>query len=153
MELPINIHERTIGFLESGEDVPTIARCALVCRAWLPFSRFKLYYVVCLDSRGQWTCFKRLLSRSTSPSIVGYLGMVRTLRIYPGSLDGIGWGKDQERPWAHLPLLYGATRLKGLTSITLSFVDLTIFPLVVLRCGRYHYDSITALELMHCVRV
>ena len=51
IKLPIEIEEYIISFLEnidpsgypSEEGLRAIARCPRVCRAWVPFSRFKLY--------------------------------------------------------------------------------------------------------------
>ena len=48
IKLPVEIEEYIIGYLDSNdtESGRTVARCARVCRAWLPFSRYKLYYIV-----------------------------------------------------------------------------------------------------------
>lgn len=70
VESPIEVHERIIGSLDNYFCAGTIARCALVRRAWLPFSRYKLYFAVRLKYRRQWTAFERLMSSSTSASIV-----------------------------------------------------------------------------------
>lgn len=155
VELPIEIHEHILGFLDNWKDAGTIARCALVCRRWLPFSRFKLYFIVELRNRQQWTSFKHLVLESTS-NVVGYLGRVRDLRILPEGLFGeerlqplTGWGKGQERPWAHLVLVQCTTRLTGLTHIHLSDIDWTYYQDFTIRCGSY-YLSLTTLVLCNC---
>lgn len=83
-----------------------ISNYVLVCGTWLPFSRYKLHYIVHLESRQQWIRFKNVVLHSAiSPSVAGYLQVVRELRIFPdnkqffdeaGTQPRIGWGKDQD---------------------------------------------------------
>ena len=113
VEVPLELHEYIISFLDNWTETAQIAKCALVCRRWLHFSRFKLYFLVQLDRRHQWTAFKHVVSRP-SLDLTQYLERVREMRIWPrddGYFDEqrtkprIGWGKGQERPWGHMVLL------------------------------------------------
>ncbi|CAK5277843.1 unnamed protein product [Mycena citricolor] len=48
LSLPPELFEHAIDFLHS--DRPDLGNCALVCRAWLPRSRFHLFSSVCFDT-------------------------------------------------------------------------------------------------------
>lgn len=160
-ELPIELHEYMISFLDNWDESGTIANCALVCLGrWLPFSRFKLYYVVNLHYRWQWTAFQHLISPSASSSIRGYLGMVREMRIWPYDerpLDKepearcFGQIEGQERPWTHLVVLQCAAYLTGLTYINFRDVDWsqTYAKAAALHSGS-NYHSLTTLVLWCC---
>lgn len=78
VRLPIEIHEKIISFLH--DEGWAIAKCALVCRTWLPFSRSLLYDEVHLVCRYQYCRFLRLLVDPPS-DIVPYLQHVRVLSI------------------------------------------------------------------------
>lgn len=81
VRLPTEVHERIIGFLDSPDENATVAACALVCRAWLPFSRFKLYYIIYLQYPWRWFSFRKFTLHSKSAAIQGYLSQVRELEI------------------------------------------------------------------------
>lgn len=92
--------------------------------------------------------------RCESKAIVGRLGRIRELYVFPQDeilLSGgstqprIGWKKGQERPWAHIVLIQCATRLNGLAYINMREVDLS----PSIRSGR-HYRSLTRLDLRLC---
>lgn len=158
VKLPIEIQEHIIDSLDSFVDASTIAQCALVCRTWLPFSRYKLYSSIWLWNNWQWARFKNLVLRSQSPSIAGYLGRMRELHIWPLDVKfpdidptqpRVGWGKGQQRPWAHLVLLQCAVRLTGLTRIYMDAVDLSPSHGLAVRSGCY-YRSLATLDLVEC---
>ncbi|EMD31054.1 hypothetical protein CERSUDRAFT_120173 [Gelatoporia subvermispora B] len=52
LHLPPEITDRVIDFLHY--DISTLRRCALVCRAWLPASRFHLFQCAYVTSRDGW---------------------------------------------------------------------------------------------------
>lgn len=152
VRLPTEVHECIIGFLDSYNTTGTIAACALVCRAWLPFSRFKLYYTISLFYRRQWVAFHLTLH---SKSMQGYLSLVQELYLRP--LDKrfsdtdkvqlrIGCGNDQERPWVHLALLECATRLKGLIRLHFAQSDLSPSHPIAVGSGQ-HLRCVTFLKL------
>lgn len=161
VELPLKLHHYIIAFLKNGSDAGTIAKCALVCRRWLPFSQSKLYDDVWLNYRRQWISFECLMLKPPS-SIVEYLGGVQRLLIQP--LDDkfidkeekqprIGWGEGQERPWAHLVLIQCAAQLVDqLTQIRLYEIDWTCAQDSAVLCGR-NYLSLSKLELFNCTFV
>lgn len=128
IEVPIEIYEHVIGSLDNFFNAGTIANCAVVCRAWLPYSRYKLYRAVHLYFHRQWTCFERLMPPSISPNISRYLGMVRRLGIWPRDGEfspkqgrSQGWRKGQKQPqWAHLVPIQCAAQLTGLTALVLT---------------------------------
>lgn len=153
--LPIEVHERIIGSLDNCTESGTIAACALVCRTWLPFSRFKLYYIIELRRRRQWVAFKNLILHAHSVAIRGYLSMVRQLHIWPYDpflefsefyLRNRGEQIVKNHLWAHLPLLQCAARLKGLTEIDIRCSDLSPSHIIAICSGR-HYPSVTTLNL------
>lgn len=154
VQLPIEVHERIIGFLDNYNASGSIAVCALVCRSWLPFSRFKLYYSINLFYRRQWVAFHLMLH---SNSMQGYLSMVQELHLRPSNkcfLDAdkmqlrIGWDNDQERPWVHLALLECATRLKGLIKLHFAQADLSPSHPIAIGSGQ-HLRTVTFLKLEH----
>ena len=81
--LPTEIHACIIDSLSNQIDAGTIANCALVCRAWLPFSRHKLYSEVWLWDRRESIRFKEVMLHCKSEAISGYLGMMRMLVVWP----------------------------------------------------------------------
>ena len=154
--LPMEIHACIIESLDNEEDVGTIASCALVCRAWLPFCRRKLY---CEDSelnlrlRPQWVQFNKKVLQCKSDALAGRLSRVRELSVWPrdqiGEWRRIGWEKGEVRPWAHLVLFQCETRLAGLTYIYMNDVDLSpLHPSAI--CSGQHYHSLTTLEFIGC---
>lgn len=158
VKLPIEIQERTIGFVDR-QCAATIANCARVCHAWLPFSRYKLYDEIVLRHRGQWDSFVCLLL-CPSPEIIRYFQDVRMLYIHPihalnfddsETKRRIGWKAEQERPWAYLVLLHGARRLSNLMHIQFRSIDWSQrwFGPGLLYAG-HAYRFLTQLELWDC---
>lgn len=118
IKLPVKIEKYIIGFLDNHDyedGLPTIARCARVCRAWLPFSRFKLYYIVELRRRSQWDSFERAMLPSSG--VADYMPKVEVLDVRE-------WDGNERQPWAYLVLFEGTTVLTGLRKVTLQSVDL-----------------------------
>lgn len=156
--LPIEIHERIIGLLESGRSAGTVANCALVCRQWLPFSRYKLYHVVRLDNFRQWIRFRNLmLTTDESLPIAGYLRMVRELDIHGDSRDvstgtlrwkRVKWDKNEQRPWVHLALEYSSARLSRSTKIHLTNIDWSQTWNPIICCA--NFSALTTLVLSGC---
>lgn len=153
--LPIELHEHIIGFLDSWYDAGTIANCALVCSAWVPFSRYKLYFLVKLRYRQQWIAFKNLVFQYKAEPIEDYFGMVQELYIWPHDENffeaaeahhKIGWHEGQERPWTHLVLVQCAARLLGLTKIDISQADFTLSHVIAIHSG-HSYRAVTDLNL------
>lgn len=126
VRLPLEMHEHIIGFLDNETELGTIARCALVCRAWLPFSRYKLYYRIFLSHCVQWYRFRGHMVRPAS-HIVPYLGMVRELHISQTYFTSLFNAGD------------AAARSQSSQNDTLG------------RCKLYPYRSLTALRLDRCV--
>lgn len=156
IELPIEIHEYIIGFLNNEHSSGTIANCALVCRRWLPFSRFKLYFIVSLDCSRQWTAFEHLMELPASSNILGYLGRIRELTIEPkdDQPDGDRWQDHydhwEKRPWTSPVLDRCAARLSGLTRLEFRQVRCS-HPRHIsdLHAGSA-YHSLTILKLQDC---
>lgn len=120
IRLPIEIHEYILAFLNSKFDTSTIMKCVLVCRAWLPFSQFKLYHTVTLQSERRWTRFETLLLSSTS-IIAERLKMVRELCIMMGR-NSITEDEPM-KTWPHQALIDCGGCLPGLTRISLIWLN------------------------------
>lgn len=146
VELPVEIHIHVIEFLDSERDIVTLTNCARVCRAWLPYSRSKLYQIVVLDDFHQWTRFLRLLAYVETGSSVGkYMGKVQKLQV--GS--GVDWGDGR---WVYPVLSECATHLTGLINITLYQADWILSP----NSGSFfgdgnHYRSVTDLHIYESI--
>lgn len=158
IELPLEIYAYIIDSLDHEENASTIANCALVCRAWLPFSRHKLYSAIDLRYHRQWISFRDFVLQSKSETVSRYLE--RTQELYVWLCDEefiydertqrrIGWNKGKERPWAHLALVQCATRLTGLRRIYLSDVDLSPSHDMAILSGCNYY-RLTTLSVMQC---
>lgn len=148
IKLPTEVEEYIISLLENDYwTTETIAACARVCRAWLPYSRFKLYYIIELRHRQQWVPLENLLSGFVLSNVVEYLEGVRELHV--DVWEKTAWKERQQRPWVHLVLIQCALRLTGLTCIKLWQVDFGQCHLTTLRCGIY-YRSLTTLQLRWC---
>ena len=156
--LPTEIHACIIDSFNNYCDAGTILNCALVCRAWLPFSLHKLYSEVHLRYRRESILFKEVVLRCDPEIMVRYLGRVRELIVYPEDKQffdeertqrRIGWKKGQEQPWAHLTLIQCARRLTGLTNISMSRIDLSPSHPIAIRSGQY-YHSLTKLDIIEC---
>lgn len=143
IKLPVEIEEYIIGFLENDDylrGLPAIARCARVCRAWLPFSRYKLYYTVSLWSCEEWASFERAMSPSLR--VAGYMPKVKVLIIRELL-------RSTSRCWTHLVLFKGTTVLTGLQEVTLHWVDFHRWNFSIFHSGRL-YLAVTKLELIDC---
>lgn len=132
--LPTEVEERIISFLDAAEYVErrTILDCALVCRDWVPFCRYKLFHTISLYNRSEFLGFRELLL-DTPPSLEPFLKSVRELWI----LDTDAWlcynntpalpsteeNHRKVRPWTHLLLAYSVNRLTGLVLIIFQGVD------------------------------
>lgn len=161
VRLPIELQEFIIDSLDNYDDAGTIAKCALVCRTWLPFSRYKLYSEVSLRYCQKWCQFKDILLRYKSEAIEEYLRRTRELCVWPRDdkqyfdeeqrrwQPRIGWRKGQQRPWAHLVLIQCAKRLTSLTLIHMIQVDLSPSHNLAIRSGLY-YHRLTKLVLSEC---
>lgn len=153
--LPTEIHACIIDFLDGVYNVKTILSCMLVCRAWLPFSRQRLYSKASFGDRQRWNRFKDVVLRCKSEAIIGCLGRMQQLWITPESLgkeepqSRIGWNKGQEQPWAHLALIQCAARLNNLTFIYMFRVNLSPSHDLAIRSGRY-YHRLTTLRIQDC---
>lgn len=148
VELPIELYEYIIAFLDSRSDSSTIMKCALVCRAWLPFSRSKLFHIVVLSSARQWTRFETLLSPSASSAIVGYLAMVRELTIWRGS-SPVDNGSGGEA-WTRQALVACSARLTGLIHVNLYRLDWSAQWHPDHRLMMNRYKSLKVLKLHSC---
>lgn len=141
--LPTDIHPHIIeSYSEEGPDTRWIARCALVCRAWLPISRRKLYSCPIRIDRRTWTAFRHFTLHTKSSSMVQCRGMIRDLAAHvldPGAED----------PWTHLLLIEGAMRLTGLVQLTMHAVNWGFLNAMALGCGQC-YQSLTDLRLVEC---
>lgn len=159
IKLPIEMQEHIIDCLDNFYEAGTIANCALVCRTWLPFSRYKLYSIGELCYHRQWTRFRDLILQSKSDSsITGYLGMMRELQVFPLDKEffdegrtrrRIGWMQGEERPWGHLVLDHCSLCLTGLMRIHMIEVDLRPSHDMTIHSGCF-YRSLSTIELMSC---
>lgn len=152
VRLPIEIHEHIIGCLGNRLDsAGDYARCARVCRAWLPYSRFNLYSDLIFWHRQQWMVFKDRALFTADRTIQQYLGRARTLSVWlsPERKPGTDSERGEERPWAHLVLLICAAHLSGLTFISLAGVDWSTSHDLALSIGHV-YRSVTVLHLTNC---
>lgn len=158
LRLPIEIQEHIIGSLDNEHDAGTIANCALVCRAWLPRSRSKLYSKVYLWEHQQWDRFKDLVLRCKSESTAGYLRRVRELYVSSQNEEFFDkkrirrwtrWNKNGERPWAHLALDYCSLHFTGLTYLDMHCVDFSLSHSMAICSGCY-YHSLTKLHFCCC---
>ena len=157
-ELPLEIHYYIVAALDNWSDAGTIANCALVCRAWLLFSRSVLYRAVFLQYKQQWDSFESQVLHPTS-RIAKFPSQVRQLRIWvrdseffdqARTLPRIGWEPSQEHPWAHNVLDRCSSQLNGLRNIELERVDWTPTHELAISCGRF-YHSLTTLSMHRCV--
>lgn len=158
VKLSIELHERIISFFDVDWDQKSIARCARVCHAWLPYSRYKLFHTVPLRNYQHWNRFKRLVM-DPPPNIMPYLDTVRELDIISDiphindTLNGeqVGWRNGQDQPWGHLVLAYCTPRLTGLTCISMYSVDWAISPFYSkLFPSTCHYTCLTKLSIRIC---
>lgn len=160
--MPIEMHHHIIDSLENETDSRTIAHCALVCRAWLPFSRSKLYRRIDLRSRLQWNRFKDHIVRPAS-HMTPYLEKVREMcvsRQDPCAGLFCMWRRprglfrrstDSEWPWIHTVLDLCVVQLSGLPKFTFVQIDWTrpgFHKNAIDSCGLYH--SLTSLRLERC---
>jgi hypothetical protein len=108
LRLPTELCEMVIAYL----DEPTLRACSLTCKAFLPASRFRLFYTVCLKGRK----VKRFLEIINSSPELGLC--VRTLRI----CEGRGRYRFEPR-WlsSKLPLI--ASRLPEVTTLELDSME------------------------------
>lgn len=157
--MPLELHGYIIDSFDNETDSGTIARCALVCHAWLPFSRSKLYRKICLTSRMQWGQFKFHIIHST-PHIVDYLRRAQELRISSSAREtNMPWSwatlqspsSGGELSWVHLILDYCATGLPNLQTYTFRQIDWTcpgFHKDAIVKCTSYL--SLTSLRLDEC---
>lgn len=92
--------------------------CALVCRAWLPCSRSKLFHTIVIDGTQSWARFKVILSPSTPSHIAPYLKTVRKLVVFP-------IGENEEDVWSHEILGACLEYMTGLKRIELDSFTFT----------------------------
>lgn len=157
--MPLEMHGYIIDSFDNETDSGTIACCALVCHAWLPFSRSKLYRKICLTSRTQWDLFKFHIILPT-PHIVTYLRRAQELCVLPSDREtNVPWfwstfqGPDNggELSWIHLVLDYCATGLPNLQTYTFRQIDWTrpgFHKDAIVKCTSYL--SLTSLRLDEC---
>ncbi|KAI8976633.1 hypothetical protein BD414DRAFT_422849 [Trametes punicea] len=93
--------------IEAIDDRDTLRSCALVCRQWLPASRYHLFQRILIASHSS---FETLVQVRDAPHIAPAYENVRSLQLRD----------DKERPWLHLfPLLLFPDRFPRLFFLTM----------------------------------
>lgn len=158
--MPLELHEHVIRSLDNWFHGGTIANCAIVCRAWLPASRRKLYSNIELRYCRQWNRFKNAVVTSSSPDSQRCLDMIKTLVIWPvddqffdeaRTTPLVEWsaGPEHERPWSHHVLIQCAGRLVSLKYLTMVETRFTRAWDLALESAS-SFASLTSLKLDRC---
>lgn len=161
--VPLEIHFHIIeSFRDDDRDNGSIANCALVCRAWLPICRRKLYSsLIRLSSRSHWMAFRNSVLHPKSSSMMQCREMVRDLTVYGDDdvlKNDFSRVKDvtpqpklamRKNRWINVLLVEGAMRLTGLIRLTIYDFNLGHLHPMALECGQ-RYQSLTDLGIVGC---
>lgn len=143
IELPDKVHQRIINSLSNEKDAASIARCALVCHAWLDFSRSKLYRVVELRNLRHWMCFEQLIATAHT-YVESHLEKIEELRIKP---DILGTSYSWKDAWTYRIITQYAEHFSRVRSIVLHGVN-GWWPKRTIVVP--NFSRMTALELSFC---
>lgn len=159
VRFPLEIPEYILSFLDTTDDISCIAACALVCRAWFPFSRKKLFHSIRIDRLVRWIAFEDTVLSSSLPGTIRALELARELHVKSllGFRIKVDEGDEDTRhakecaelqtsPWAHLTLVQCAPRMTGLRQLTMDQIQWEPTDPLSLTCGN-SYRSLTRLDI------